>query len=162
MRYLQNEHHKPLTPPTPAGGTDLSLLNRRSVDVKPRQLPALPGTAADSARPATRNGALLGQCSSEMLIEMLKQHAGLKDCSAETVQHINAVSVASILKIINFISLSLSLCYCFQILLELYTRVHKQERNFKRAFILGGLYGLVECTSPRILLAVARVVLAVS
>ncbi|XP_017964406.2 armadillo repeat-containing protein 2 [Drosophila navojoa] len=137
MRYLQNEHHKPLTPPTPAGGTDLSLLNRRIVvDAKPRQLPALPGTAADSARPATRNGALLGQCSSEMLIEMLKQHAGLKDCSAETVQHINAI------------------------LLELYTRVHKQERNFKRAFILGGLYGLVECTSPRILLAVARVVLA--
>ena len=41
-------------------------------------------------------------------------------------------------------------------------RVRKQERNFKRAFILGGLYGLVECTSPRILLAVARVVLAVS
>jgi len=49
-----------------------------------------------------------------------------------------------------------------QILLELYTRVRKQERNFKRAFILGGLYGLVECTSPRVLLAVARVVLAVS
>lgn len=49
-----------------------------------------------------------------------------------------------------------------QILLELYTRVRKQERNFKRAFILGGLYGLVECTAPRVLLAVARVVLAVS
>ncbi|EDW65937.2 uncharacterized protein Dvir_GJ18620 [Drosophila virilis] len=122
MRYLQNEKPAP-----------------------PRQLPALPGAAAQLpiAAAATmqpmqpaRNGALLGQCSSEMLIEMLKQHAGLKDCSGETVQHINAI------------------------LLELYTRVHKQERNFKRAFILGGLYGLVECTAPRILLAVARVVLA--
>jgi len=40
--------------------------------------------------------------------------------------------------------------------------VRKQERNYKRGFILGGLYGLVECTSPRVLLAVARVVLAVS
>ncbi|XP_030572910.1 armadillo repeat-containing protein 2 [Drosophila novamexicana] len=121
MRYLQNEKPAP-----------------------PRQLPALPGAAAQLTPAAAtmhpmqpaRNGALLGQCSSEMLIEMLKQHAGLKDCSAETVQHINAI------------------------LLELYTRVHKQERNFKRAFILGGLYGLVECTAPRILLAVARVVLA--
>ncbi|XP_064537102.1 armadillo repeat-containing protein 2 [Drosophila montana] len=144
MRYLQNENHKPLTPPTPAAGTEL-LLSRRNVDAKPappRQLPALPGAAAQlpaaaaTMQPPARNGALLGQCSSEMLIEMLKQHAGLKDCSAETVQHINAI------------------------LLELYTRVHKQERNFKRAFILGGLYGLVECTAPRILLAVARVVLA--
>ncbi|KAH8386475.1 hypothetical protein KR093_000780, partial [Drosophila rubida] len=104
----------------------------------PRQLPALPGTQAGQggATPPTRNGALLGQCSTETLIELLKQHAGLKDCSAETVQHINAI------------------------LQELYTRVRKQERHFKRAFILGGLYGLVECTSPRVLLAVARVVLA--
>lgn len=62
------------------------------------------------------------------------------------------------------LELKLSWCYLFhlQILLELYTRVRKQERNFKRAFILGGLYGLVECTAPRVLLAVARVVLAVS
>lgn len=49
-----------------------------------------------------------------------------------------------------------------QILQELYTRVRKQERGCKRGFILGGLYGLVECSSPRVLLAVARVVLAVS
>ncbi|XP_032593893.1 armadillo repeat-containing protein 2 [Drosophila grimshawi] len=147
MRYLQIENHKSLTPSTPVGNAEL-LVNRRALDGKlapPRQLPSLQATKAAGGAgagvgvgttPPTRNGALLGQCSSETLIEMLKQHAGLKDCSAETVQHINAI------------------------LLELYTRVRKQERNFKRAFILGGLYGLVECTSPRVLLAVARVVLA--
>lgn len=102
MRYLQSEMHKPLTPPTPAHGAELKL-SRRSLDaatakllLPPRQLPALPGTASSAqavdATPPTRNGALLGQCSTETLIEMLKQHAGLKDCSAETVQHINAVS----------------------------------------------------------------------
>ncbi|XP_016986990.1 armadillo repeat-containing protein 2 [Drosophila rhopaloa] len=112
MRYLQNE--KPSTP---------------------RQLPALSGSGPATPMP-TRNGALLCQCSTETLIELLKQHSGLKDCSDETVQHINAI------------------------LQELYTRVRKQERSFKRGFILGGLYGLVECSSPRVLLAVARVVLA--
>ncbi|XP_002041952.2 armadillo repeat-containing protein 2 [Drosophila sechellia] len=112
MRYLQNE--KPSTP---------------------RQLPALSGSVSATPMP-TRNGALLCQSSTETLIELLKQHSGLKDCSDETVQHINAI------------------------LQELYTRVRKQERNYKRGFILGGLYGLVECTSPRVLLAVARVVLA--
>lgn len=102
MRYLQSEMHKPLTPPTPAHGAELKL-SRRSLDaatakllLPPRQLPALPGSASSAqavdATPPTRNGALLGQCSTETLIEMLKQHAGLKDCSAETVQHINAVS----------------------------------------------------------------------
>ncbi|XP_068159246.1 armadillo repeat-containing protein 2 [Drosophila tropicalis] len=121
MRYLQNEK-PPMTPPTNL--------------VAPRQLPALAGAPATPMPPPTRNGDLLCQSSSETLIELLKQHAGLKECSAETVQHINAI------------------------LQELYTRVRKQERNFKRGFILGGLYGLVECTSPRILLAVARVVLA--
>nr|XP_016923218.1 armadillo repeat-containing protein 2 [Drosophila suzukii] len=112
MRYLQNE--KPSTP---------------------RQLPALSGSGPATPMP-TRNGALLCQSSTETLIELLKQHRGLKDCSDETVQHINAI------------------------LQELYTRVRKQERSFKRGFILGGLYGLVECSSPRVLLAVARVVLA--
>ncbi|KAH8288196.1 hypothetical protein KR054_008727 [Drosophila jambulina] len=112
MRYLQNE--KPSTP---------------------RQLPALSGSGPATPMP-TRNGALLCQSSTETLIELLKQHRGLKDCSDETVLHVNAI------------------------LQELYTRVRKQERSFKRGFILGGLYGLVECSSPRILLAVARVVLA--
>ncbi|KAH8320157.1 hypothetical protein KR074_003735 [Drosophila pseudoananassae] len=112
MRYLQNE--KPMTP---------------------RQLPALGGSGPATPMP-TRNGALLCQSSTETLIELLKQHSGLKDCSDETVQHINGI------------------------LQELYTRVRKQERGCKRGFILGGLYGLVECSSPRVLLAVARVVLA--
>ncbi|KAH8327455.1 hypothetical protein KR059_004114 [Drosophila kikkawai] len=112
MRYLQNE--KPSTP---------------------RQLPALSGSGHATPMP-TRNGALLCQSSTETLIELLKQHRGLKDCSDETVQHVNAI------------------------LQELYTRVRKQERSFKRGFILGGLYGLVECSSPRVLLAVARVVLS--
>ncbi|XP_030378858.1 armadillo repeat-containing protein 2 [Scaptodrosophila lebanonensis] len=116
MRYLQNESNKPLTP---------------------RQLPALHGNVQQQQLPPpTRNGALLSQSTTETLIELLKQHAGLKECSEETVKHINAI------------------------LQELYNRVRKQERNFKRGFILGGLYGLVECTAPRVLLAVARVVLA--
>lgn len=46
-----------------------------------------------------------------------------------------------------------------QILSELYTRV-KGTKGSWRGAILGALYGLVECTSPKILLAVARVVLA--
>ncbi|KAH8416549.1 hypothetical protein KR222_009018 [Zaprionus bogoriensis] len=139
---------RPITPREPGrvlygkvalAGRPPSAFSRRSLDagklLPPRQLPALPGATADAV-PPQRKGALLGQCSTETLIELLKQHAGLKDCSDETVQHINAI------------------------LLELYTRVRQQERNFKRAFILGGLYGLVECTAPRVLLAVARVVLA--
>lgn len=48
---------------------------------------------------------------------------------------------------------------CLQILSELYTRV-KGTKGSWRGAILGALYGLVECTSPKILLAVARVVLA--
>ncbi|KAH8273267.1 hypothetical protein KR018_001046 [Drosophila ironensis] len=112
MRYLQNE--KPMTP---------------------RQLPALSGSGPATPMP-TRNGTLLCQSSTETLIELLKQHSGLKECSDETVQHVNAI------------------------LQELYTRVRKQERSCKRGFTLGGLYGLVECSSPRVLLAVARVVLA--
>uniref|UniRef100_A0A1A9WVC8 Armadillo repeat-containing protein 2 n=1 Tax=Glossina brevipalpis TaxID=37001 RepID=A0A1A9WVC8_9MUSC len=84
----------------------------------------------------TRSNDLLAQSSTEKLIEMLKEHAGLKECTVETVNHINSI------------------------LLELYERLHKNEKSFKKGFILGGLYGLVECTSPKILLAVARVVLA--
>ncbi|KAL9883391.1 armadillo repeat-containing protein 2 [Glossina fuscipes fuscipes] len=84
----------------------------------------------------TRSNDLLAQSSAEKLIDMLKEHAGLKECTAETVNHINSI------------------------LLELYQRLHKNEKSFKKGFILGGLYGLVECTSPKILLAVARVVLA--
>lgn len=48
-----------------------------------------------------------------------------------------------------------------QILNELYSRV-KGARGEWRSSVLGALYGLVECTSSKILLSVARVVLAVS
>ena len=48
----------------------------------------------------------------------------------------------------------------FQILSELYTRVKGTKST--SGTILGALYGLVECQSPKILLAVARVVLALN
>ncbi|XP_039962584.1 armadillo repeat-containing protein 2 isoform X2 [Bactrocera tryoni] len=83
-----------------------------------------------------RNCHLLAQSPTEKLIGLLKEHAGLKECSEETTNHINSI------------------------LAELYMRVRKNEKHYKRGFILGGLYGLVECSSPKILLGVARVVLA--
>ncbi|XP_013105207.2 armadillo repeat-containing protein 2 [Stomoxys calcitrans] len=93
-------------------------------------------TLLETRKILTRSNDLLGQSSTEKLIDMLKEHAGLKDCTEETANHINSI------------------------LTELYNRVHKNEDNFKKGFILGGLYGLVECNSSKILLAVARVVLA--
>ncbi|XP_061387302.1 armadillo repeat-containing protein 2-like [Musca vetustissima] len=93
-------------------------------------------TLLETRKILTRCNDLLGQSSTEKLIDMLKEHAGLKECTDETVNHINSI------------------------LTELYNRVHKHEDNFKKGFILGGLYGLVECTAPKILLSVARVVLA--
>ncbi|XP_037918228.1 armadillo repeat-containing protein 2 isoform X2 [Hermetia illucens] len=83
----------------------------------------------------TRSNDLLAQSTTETLLDLLKAHAGIKECNEETVQHINAI------------------------LVELYTRVKGAKGNWRGA-ILGGLYGLVECSSPKILLAVARVVLA--
>lgn len=57
---------------------------------------------------------------------------------------------------------SLSLWFIVsQILTELYTRIGT-EHNDWRSSILSSLYGLVECTSAKILLAVARVVLVVT
>lgn len=38
-----------------------------------------------------RRNDLLAQSSTETLLEMLKSHAGIKDCSEETVLHINEV-----------------------------------------------------------------------
>lgn len=43
--------------------------------------------------------------------------------------------------------------------MELYSRIRGCKSN--RATILGALYGLVECNSPKILLNVARIVLAI-
>lgn len=48
----------------------------------------------------------------------------------------------------------------YKILTELYLRV-KGARGEWRGAVLGSLYGLVECESPKILLSVARVVLVV-
>ncbi|XP_031626541.1 armadillo repeat-containing protein 2 isoform X2 [Contarinia nasturtii] len=81
-----------------------------------------------------RGNDLLASNSTETLLEMLKAHSGIKDCSEETILHINGI------------------------LTELYTRV-KGVRNDWRSSILSALYGLVECTSAKILLSVARVVL---
>ncbi|GAB0088124.1 Armadillo repeat-containing protein 2 [Sergentomyia squamirostris] len=82
-----------------------------------------------------RTNDLLTQSSTESLLDMLKAHAGIKECTEESVQHITGI------------------------LTELYSRV-KGARGGWRGAVLTALYGLVECTSPRVLLAVARVVLA--
>ncbi|XP_055905580.1 armadillo repeat-containing protein 2 [Eupeodes corollae] len=81
-----------------------------------------------------RNYDLLAQTSTETLTDMLKEHSGIKECTDETIQHIYAI------------------------LLELYNRIRSTHGTWRSA-VLGGLYGLVECTSPKILLAIARVVL---
>lgn len=134
--------------------------------------------------PLRRND-LLAQSSTETLLEMLKSHAGIKDCSEETVLHINGV--CSILHSFSYVfkwaylslkrclwmwyknekSYWLCVCVCLslwfivsQILIELYTRIGI-EHNDWRSSILSSLYGLVECTSATILLSVARVVLVV-
>lgn len=41
----------------------------------------------------TRSNDLLGQSSTEKLIDMLKEHAGLKECTEETASHINSVKL---------------------------------------------------------------------
>lgn len=38
---------------------------------------------------------LLAQSSTETLLDMLKSHAGIKECSDETVLHINGVCISS-------------------------------------------------------------------
>lgn len=43
---------------------------------------------------------------------------------------------------------------------EIYSRIKGTKSN--RGAILGALYGLVECNSPKILLSVARIVLALN
>lgn len=41
----------------------------------------------------TRSNDLLAQSTTETLLDLLKAHAGIKECNEETVQHINAVSM---------------------------------------------------------------------
>lgn len=40
-----------------------------------------------------RGNDLLAQSSTQTLLDMLKSHAGIKECSDETAQHIKAVCV---------------------------------------------------------------------
>ncbi|XP_055597073.1 armadillo repeat-containing protein 2 isoform X2 [Uranotaenia lowii] len=85
----------------------------------------------------SKSNDLLAQSTTESLLEMLKAHAGIKECNDETVSHINGI------------------------LGELYSRV-KGAKGSWRGAVLGSLYGLVEANSPKILLSVARVVLALN
>ncbi|XP_055621594.1 armadillo repeat-containing protein 2 isoform X2 [Toxorhynchites rutilus septentrionalis] len=85
----------------------------------------------------SKSNDLLVQSTNESLLEMLKAHAGIKECSDETVGHINGI------------------------LGELYMRV-KGSKGSWRGAVLGALYGLVEANSAKILLSVARVVLALN
>ncbi|XP_038109991.1 armadillo repeat-containing protein 2 [Culex quinquefasciatus] len=85
----------------------------------------------------SKSNEILAQSTTEALLEMLKGHAGIKDCTDETVSHINGI------------------------LSELYSRV-KGAKGSWRGAVLGALYGLVEANSAKILLSVARVVLALN
>lgn len=51
----------------------------------------LSATSKDSLK-LNRSNDLLAQSSTETLLDMLKAHAGIKDCSEETEKHINGVS----------------------------------------------------------------------
>nr|XP_029730291.1 armadillo repeat-containing protein 2 [Aedes albopictus] len=85
----------------------------------------------------SKSNDLLAQSSTEALLEMLKAHAGIKECTDETASHINGI------------------------LGELFSRV-KGSKGSWRGAVLGALYGLVEANSAKILLSVARVVLALN
>ncbi|KAG5673777.1 hypothetical protein PVAND_003797 [Polypedilum vanderplanki] len=78
------------------------------------------------------------QSTTDTLLDMLKAYAGIKECSDETQTHLN------------------------MILVELYSRVKGTTKITNRGEILSALYGLVECSSPKILLAIARVVLGLN
>ncbi|XP_055855262.1 armadillo repeat-containing protein 2 [Episyrphus balteatus] len=119
---------------TSSKDTDESPCLLPSQDENENTLPNIGINILSSRKLFTRNYDLLAQTSTETLTDMLKQHSGLKEVTDETVQHINAI------------------------LLELYNRIRCTEGCWRTA-VLGGLYGLVECTSAKILLAVARVVL---
>lgn len=111
-----------------------------------------------------RGNDLFAKSATETLLDMLKSHSGIKDCSEETILHINGVRsyFKNIMRALhNSIDYCSSVGSLFQILTELYTRV-RGVRNDWRSSILSSLYGLVECTSAKILLSVARVVLVVN
>jgi armadillo repeat-containing protein 2 len=114
------------------------------------------GPAATDAKPMKnqliRSNDLLIQTPIEVLLDLLKQFAGVKDISDETQVHL--FMVIFFCDVTN----NLNLKFPLQILSELYLRVKATKGGTKGA-ILGALYGLVECQSSKILLAVARVVL---
>lgn len=84
-----------------------------------------------------RSNDLLTQSSTDMLLEMLKNHNGIKECTEET-----SVLISGILQ-------------------EIHTRIKETSGSWRGA-VLSALYGLVECNSAKVLLAVAKVILAVS
>lgn len=135
---------KPPNAPRAAGGAlDENRNPKQTTTGKPAAQQSLAATIIvgnhhqRKASTLSRNNDLLVQSSTETLLDMLRAHAGLRDCSDETATHIHGI------------------------LTELYTRV-KGARGEWRGAVLGALYGLVESTSPRILVSVARVVLVVS
>ncbi|XP_053676158.1 armadillo repeat-containing protein 2 [Anopheles nili] len=119
-------------------------LKRRQVQSLDEKLPTSvvsevgrKNTIEDQSKLLRRSNDLLLQSTTESLLEMLKVHAGLKDCDESTAAHISGI------------------------LQELYVRV-KGSRGSWRGAVLGALYGLVEASSSRILLLVACIVLAMN
>ncbi|KAL5275402.1 ARMC2 family protein [Megaselia abdita] len=78
------------------------------------------------------------QTSTETLIELLKDYNGINECTNETIQHID------------------------YILQELHRRVKNGKPQTSNVTILTSLYGLVECSSPKIILSIARIILTLS
>lgn len=83
-----------------------------------------------------RNNDLLTQPSTDTILEMLKHHNGIKECTDETSNLITGI------------------------LQELHSRLKDASGSWRGA-VLSALYGLVECNSAKVLLSVAKVILAV-
>lgn len=60
---------------------------------------------SSAALKLNRSNDLLAQSSTETLLDMLKAHDGIKDCSDETVLHINGVSEAQLFHYVHYIDL---------------------------------------------------------
>lgn len=127
----------PSTQPVPRTAPQPDDNQQNGRPVRSSLVVAPPTKPFAKTRTLARNNDLLAQSSTETLLDLLKAHAGLKECSDETTAHICGI------------------------LAELYTRV-KGARGEWRGAVLGALYGLVECAAARILVSVARVVLVVS
>lgn len=119
----ESESRKKITPP---------LLMVKTTDENVKKL-----STSQFKSKLVRNNDLLTQSSTDMLLEMLKHHNGIKECTEET-----SVLITGILQ-------------------ELHTRLREASGSWRGA-VLSALYGLVECNSAKVLLAVAKVILAVS